>query len=317
MEFHTLVGNPALRRVLSGRGKLPHALLFAGEEGSGRHTAAREVAQAMVCSHPEQAPCGHCSNCRKAAQGIHPDLIQGAQFTRPGDQEFRVDAARALRQDAQIRPNEAPCKVYFLDQPLNPPAQNALLKLIEDGPEYARFLIVAQDGDELLDTLRSRCVELRTTPVPQEEALAFLSRRRPDLPRQRLWEAVQTSGGNLGRALARLEEQEEHAGLVQPWFQALSNRDELAMAECVAAVQTGKWSRPQGDRLYQALQEAVHAALLAPYGGLASPDGLWQDWTQSQLLALWDLLAQARSMGERNVSAEQSAGWLAVSALAL
>lgn len=147
MSFHTLAGNAPLKRQLSaqmqGRG-LSHAYLISGPAGSGKHTLARLMAAAMVCTGEGERPCGVCSACKKALQGIHPDIITAGE----GDKPISVGQARLLRSDAYIRPNEAPRKVYILPnaQEMNPSAQNALLKLLEEGPVYAAFLLLAENS---------------------------------------------------------------------------------------------------------------------------------------------------------------------------
>ena len=150
MELSALAGNRRLKAQLSqqegGRG-LSHAYIISGPVGSGRHTLGGLLAQAMVCTAPEhQRPCGHCPQCRKAQGGIHPDIawIAGAGEGKP----INVDQVRALRSDAYIRPNEGERKVYILEgaDRMNASAQNAMLKLLEEGPAYAAFLLLAENA---------------------------------------------------------------------------------------------------------------------------------------------------------------------------
>lgn len=167
---------PRLPRPLS------HAYLLTGGSECSRRAFAGSMAQAYVCGE-EDAPCGRCRDCKKAAEGIHPDVTQVAPAE--GKREIVVDQARALRSDAYIRPNEASRKVYVINpaDALNPAAQNTLLKVLEEGPPYAAFLLITGRPGELLDTLRSRC-ETLTLP-PEEEgrdpALAERARTLADL----------------------------------------------------------------------------------------------------------------------------------------
>ena len=109
MRLDGLKGNESLKRQLAGPVELPQACVIAGPPGSGRHTLARILAQALVCSAPEpQArPCGQCKHCRKAAEGIHPDVIWVDQFTGPEDKgaEVKIAAALALTQKPKNLPN--------------------------------------------------------------------------------------------------------------------------------------------------------------------------------------------------------------------
>lgn len=327
MQLRTLAGNERLKRMLSGSGRLPHALILSGPAGSGRHTAAREIAQAWVCSQPEKAPCGVCANCRKVAQGIHPDVVGVERFLEGSDtgKELRVYAVRALREDAQIRPNEAACKVYLIDRPMNVQAQNAMLKLLEEGPIYARFLFLTENPATLLETVRSRCVTLHTTPLDESQALAWLRQHHPEQDENTLRRAVHGCEGLLGRAEALLAmgQQEDDLGpYTASWVEALARRNEWALMQCVATLQTKKLTRDQGDRLYAALQEVLHQALVHPFTKGELPRELEQQaaqlgrtYTQFQLMALYERVSRAREMGNSNVSPAQSGGWLAVTAL--
>ena len=163
MELSPLAGNRALKTQLSqqeeGRG-LSHAYILSGPAGSGKHTLARLLCGAMLCTAPvERRPCGHCGPCKKVLSGIHPDVavISGPAQGKP----ITVDQVRQLRADAYIRPNEGERKVYLLEgaDRMNASAQNAMLKLLEEGPAYAAFLLLAENGGGVLQTVRSRCVE--------------------------------------------------------------------------------------------------------------------------------------------------------------
>lgn len=155
--------------------QLSHAYLVAGEN---REKLAKKLAAAWVCTG-EEPPCGVCAGCRKASreqeddpqsrrspshQGIHPDITW---YDTEGE-GLKAEEARALRADAYILPNEAPRKVYVLahGEKLNPTVQNILLKLIEEGPDYACFLFLSPNPEMMLETIRSRC---ETLWAPGEE----------------------------------------------------------------------------------------------------------------------------------------------------
>lgn len=157
---------------------LSHAYLITGGRAESRGAYAGRLAAAYLCEG-EQAPCGRCRNCRKAALGVHPDLVRVSPAD--GKREITVEQARALRADAYIRPNEAKRKVYLIEPAdgMNPAAQNALLKVLEEGPSYAAFLLLAGEPGRLLDTVRSRCETLVMEPEdekPDPEQLAKAQR---------------------------------------------------------------------------------------------------------------------------------------------
>lgn len=168
MEFSDLKGNEKLKEQLSRQERergLSHAYIISGPAGSGRHILARQLAAAMVCTGTANRPCGQCGPCLKVMRGIHPDV---SVISGPGEgKPITVDQVRTLRSDAYIRPNEGKRKIYLLEHAdqMNPSAQNAILKLLEEGPAYAAFLLIGENAGGLLQTVRSRCEELFLTPA--------------------------------------------------------------------------------------------------------------------------------------------------------
>ncbi len=169
----------ALPSVLAPRaaaGTLSHAYILAGPEGAVK-SAAQAVAQCMVCAG-KAPPCGVCKGCRKAAKGIHPDIIT---VTPEAGKDLTVGQIRDLRADAYVLPNEAPRKVYLLQnaQKMNTSAQNALLKVLEEGPPHAAFLLLCDNPAALLPTIRSRCETVRV--LGAEKADDDLARKGGEL----------------------------------------------------------------------------------------------------------------------------------------
>ena len=259
MELSALAGNRRLKEQLAGqeeRHGLSHAYILSGPPGSGRHTLARLLAAAMVCTAPPaERPCGRCAACRKVNEEIHPDVITlaGAGENKP----ISVDQVRALRADAYIRPNEGARKVYLIQNAgtMNASAQNAMLKLLEEGPPYAAFLLLAESEDELLPTVRSRCEVLRLAPVDRREGEAWLRARFPQLPAEETAAAALRCGGILGRAVAELdgggEEERELLDLAVRLADTVESGDELGRMELTASME--KWERERMERLLSAL----------------------------------------------------------------
>ncbi len=201
-------GSESLRQALQGR--LPPAACLI--TGPGGEALARTMAAALVCTaskDPDRVPCLRCAACRRALEGHHPDVTDAF----PGKRQYAIDDVRDLRADAWIRPHEAERKVYLLHdaRKMLPRAQNVLLKVLEEGPPYAHFLLLADSPEALLPTIRSRCVrfsalsEEETAPSPEAaEAADDFYRRLTEKDELRLiaWAAALESGG-LSRDLMR------------------------------------------------------------------------------------------------------------------
>ena len=166
--FDTLEKDPGALRIreAAGRGTLSHALLFTGS--GDRAGLARYAAAAMECTADRGQPCGVCPACRKVGGDIHPDVIT---VRDPDHKNIAVDVVRTIRADAYIRPNEGRRKVYLFPDCalLTEQDQNVLLKIVEEGPPYAAFLFCAENPSQVLQTLRSRCVEVKLRPGTEED----------------------------------------------------------------------------------------------------------------------------------------------------
>lgn len=147
-----------------------HAYIIWGGNQTERANASDTLAAAAVCESDAVKPCRMCRHCRKAERGIHPDIAVIDRL--PDKKEIVVDQIRALREDAVILPNEAEEKVYILRNAdsMNPAAQNALLKLLEEPPPRVTIILEAENPSALLATVRSRSVML-----PAGQALPDLS----------------------------------------------------------------------------------------------------------------------------------------------
>ena len=217
MDFTGFLGNDAVKARLSGAfasGRVAHSYLLCGPAGSGKHTLTRILSAAMQCEgRSGKIPCGVCSGCRKALEGVHPDIIT---VDDPDHKAMTVDPIRAARSDMFIRPNEGKRKIYIIPrgQDMNESAQNALLKILEEPPDYGVFLILSTNAERLLPTIRSRCAELQLGPVAQDEALPFLRQNAPDKPDGVLRAAYLRAGGFLGQALTLLQDAEDEPCLL-------------------------------------------------------------------------------------------------------
>ena len=302
MELSSLAGNARLKEQLSRRGEgrgLSHAYILSGPAGWGRHTLGRILAAAMVCAASGGGrPCGACSPCKKVFGGIHPDVIviDGVE-----GKPINVDQIRALRTDAHIRPNEGERKVYLLEgaDRMRDEAQNAMLKLLEEGPKYAAFLLVAENGAGLLQTVRSRCEELTLSPVAPNECRDWLARRFPGKTGEEIAAAAAACEGVLGRAVEALEGAGEGARvrreLAMKLADAMAQGDECALFEVGMALD--KYPKEDIPRLLEVLEGLLVGRMAA------APH-------RRTLMRGVELVRKVREGARFNVNGGQLGGWL-------
>lgn len=159
MSFDGIEISAQLEELLTAAinaGRLPHTLILEGGSEKDRLGLARFLAGAHVCRGGNM-PCGSCADCIKAQKGIHPDIFQA--LASEGDKDpLKVDAVREIRANAFVFPNEARQRVFILHNMhlANEQAQNALLKILEEPPEYVRFILTVPVSSALLETIISR-----------------------------------------------------------------------------------------------------------------------------------------------------------------
>ena len=160
MSFEELSVSQVLKDNLSSAvrsGRFPHACVFEDEDPERLRQTADAVACALVCTSDDK-PCLKCPGCLKARAGCHPDIRVFSGGETPNS--FKVETVREIRSDAYVVANEAPRKVYILENAHNmsAQAQNALLKILEEPPEAVCFMLLTPDRNAFLPTVLSRCV---------------------------------------------------------------------------------------------------------------------------------------------------------------
>jgi DNA polymerase-3 subunit delta' len=182
--------------------KISHAYMIHGERLSGKRMVADVFARALQCEAIDEIkPCNHCHSCRQALSNNHPDIIY---VTHEKPNVISVDNIREqINGDIAIKPYSAPKKIYIVDEAekMNVQAQNALLKTLEEPPEYAVIILLTTRREAMLQTILSRCVLLETKPVVDDVIKDFLM-RKAEIPDYRAAVCASFARGNVGRALS-------------------------------------------------------------------------------------------------------------------
>ena len=163
VSFNNIIGHEEIIRHLKNAmttGKVSHSYIFTGRPGSGKKLLATTYAMTLQCEAGGTEPCQKCDSCKKALGKNHPDIIM-VNHEKPGT--ISIDEIRdQLIHDVAIKPYCSPHKIYIVPdaEMMTVQAQNAILKTIEEPPEYAVILLLTSNIDSLLPTIRSRCVRL-------------------------------------------------------------------------------------------------------------------------------------------------------------
>lgn len=235
-DFRDIVGHEQVVAHLQNairQKKVSHAYLFSGEAGSGKRLVAEAFAKTVLCEAGGIEACGTCKSCKQAESGNHPDFRRVVREKATlGVKEIREQVTA----DVQIKPYSSAYKIYLIDEAekMTEEAQNALLKTIEEPPEYAVFLLLVSRQELLLDTVLSRCVLLPLYPVSTEKIKSFLMEKR-GVPDYLADSAASFSAGLVGRAV-QYAESETFIEQRKEVLHLVKYIDEMTMAEVMENV---------------------------------------------------------------------------------
>ncbi len=314
MPFSEILGQDSavalLRNLLKAR-RLPHALLFVGPEGVGKHLAARALAQTLLCRQAQASaapslfggpakpadpsePCGKCPVCLRIAKGEHPDVHElsgsGAQGL------IQIEPLRELLRTLQLHSVEGGAKVALLDPAdrMHPAAANALLKTLEEPPAGTTLLLLARERSLVLPTLVSRCQVVRFGLLDPKAIARYLetSAGFSRIPPARLRLAAQLAGGSIGKAIllaqGELEQDRERLGglLAKLFAQGPAGHLEWAVELAQLAKEEGGGFENLLDGLQLFLRDVAQLLAGRPEQELLSQDLLVEARRWAQRLAL-------------------------------
>lgn len=311
MSFDSLLGNERLKENLTGslrRGRISHFYLISGPTGSGKKTLARLLAAAALCQNGNK-PCLQCNACRKVMADTHPDFIT---VLDPEHKNVAVKIVRQIREDMFIRPNEADRKIYLFPQELGVEGQNALLKILEEPPEYGVFILLTDNPEKILPTVRSRCTELALQSLPETVLRQALQKDFPDQSRESVDAAVFRSGGWLGQAKQILSEGSVRSAQTEIFVKSFTTADTLGLLQALVPME--KWRRdqliPELTGWLEILQQALTCRCGMPSVTQEARDLATRRSSQDLHNAI-EHLQKAIEYAQGNVSPAAVCGWLA------
>ncbi len=268
----------ALRSALQ-QGALPHACLFAGPSGVGKELAAVGLAQALLCREAPGEGCGRCSTCQRVQRFAHPDVLWlmpeeeqvrrrlagRSDFTHVPSRDVRVEQVRQLQERLSLRGLESPRKVVLVlsAEAMNPAAQNAFLKTLEEPPADTTLVLVTSAPDRLLPTLRSRCVRYGFSPLPRALVAAHLAKAR-GLDAAQAEAVAALADGSLERALALNPEQLERRRTTIRAFEAVTGED---LRTALRFAELAGTSRDEAEEALGVLAMWVRDVAVVPFFG--------------------------------------------------
>ncbi|NLL80330.1 MAG: DNA polymerase III subunit delta [Clostridiales bacterium] len=235
--FKDIVGQEQLKEHLQTAirmNKVSHAYIINGERSCGKEFIAQIFAMALQCEQGGEEPCQECHSCKQALSRNQPDIIR---VTHEKPNTIGVEDIRSqINGDIAIKPYSSPRKIYIMNEAekMTAQAQNALLKTLEEPPEYAVILLLTTNVDALLPTILSRCVVLNMKPVADEKVKQFLMEEL-EIPDYKAKVCVAFARGNIGKA-KMLAASEEFDNIREEAITLLKYIDEMEISEITAAI---------------------------------------------------------------------------------
>ncbi len=237
--FKDVVGHKNIIQYIGNAvnsGMVSHAYILNGEKGSGKKLLANLFAMSLQCENrePDGDACGKCRSCRQALSGNHPDIIR-VHHEKPST--ITVDEIREqVNNDIVIKPYSSKYKIYIIadGDMMNVQAQNALLKTIEEPPEYAVIMILTENAETLLPTIRSRCVMLKLRNIKDQLVKKYLMEHM-EIPDYKADICVAFAQGNMGKAIS-LATSEHFNEIKEEAVKLLRNIDGMQADELAEAV---------------------------------------------------------------------------------
>lgn len=238
-SFKDVVGHKNIIKYISSAVQadaVSHAYILNGERGSGKRLLANLFAMSLQCQNREEdgEACGKCQPCKQAQNGNQPDIIK---VTHEKPNTISVDDIRTqVNNDIVIKPYSSKYKIYIIPEAdlMSAQAQNALLKTIEEPPEYAVIMLLTENAEALLPTIRSRCVMMKLRNIKDQLVKKYLMEQM-EIPDYKADVCVAFAQGNMGKAIM-LATSEYFNEIKEEVVHLLRNIDEMNVSELMDAV---------------------------------------------------------------------------------
>jgi len=323
--FSGLYGNDAAKTRLGNSiegGTLPHAFLVIGAFGSGKRTLALELSAALNCENKgdasHQLPCRRCNSCRRIFDKNFADITTLSR--QGGKATIGVDEVRLFREDMYLSPTESSFKIYVIEDAdkLTPNAQNALLTVLEEPPTNVIILLLAESGDKILTTIKSRTQsiamqrfdygDMRRYLLKNSDKAALYSKTEPEA----LDGIIMSSDGRIGQALALLSDKEskknqKSRAVTERIVRALGARSYIELYTAISELPT---SRAEFCEAVEEVMSAVRDITLIKldptlplifYTSRETAKAIAAEMNTKRLITVYELLKDALDDASKNV----------------
>lgn len=308
----------ALKKIVES-GNIPHAFLFSGPKGIGKTSAARILAKIINCERPKESnSCNECSQCTSIMKGNNLDVIELDAASHRG-----IDDVRTLRDAVKLAPTKSKKKIYIIDEAhmLTTEASNALLKTLEEPPEHVVFILATTNPEKLIETIRSRTVNIAFRKAKPEELVRSLTRiakgEKINIKKEGLVEITKAAGGSFRDAAKTLEQLVSQKVSLdkdsikeflfrgklfdsQTFLELFAQKDAKKLIEEIENINNKGVAM---DNLLDNLIENFRSMLLAKVG-IGNEESLGKEFEKGELTDLIELLSDAK-VGLSTTSIEQ------------
>ncbi len=176
--FNNILGNEETKKILENTIKtqnISHSYMFIGQNGIGKFMIAKEFAKAILCQG-EQKPCNTCESCIKFNGENNPDIQIIDEIE---EKSIKTETIKEMVKGVYEKPIEGSRKVYIINdsQKMTKEAQNSLLKTLEEPPEYVVIILITENENLLLNTIKSRCTKIKFNPLKDNEIIKILKEK--------------------------------------------------------------------------------------------------------------------------------------------
>lgn len=221
--FNNIIGNETNKQILKNiveNNNISHSYIFSGISGIGKFMFAKEFAKAILCTANEEKPCNNCKSCESFDNLNNPDVI----IIDEKENSIKTEQIKELTNNVLEKPIQSNRKIYIINNSENmtKEAQNSLLKTLEEPPQYITIILITNNENLLLNTIKSRCIKIPFNKLSDDEIKKYFQNNLEIIDNN----MINAFGGSIEKALI-LKDKKEIFSKIDEIFKNIENMDEL------------------------------------------------------------------------------------------